>query len=119
MSPTRCLVHEGRADRSGVVTILHLLVDHLKRVNRVLRESLHVYSSTLGFSDFKTTSWLTGFIAEKILNFFIINFKHRKLNLILPFLVCVGIDSLEDLVTRDRHDTLVLSISNLHQSVLE
>ena len=71
-------------------------------------QSLNINSEGLMLSDFKTLFDCSSFVYrnEKVLNFFVINFKHWDIDLVLFILLVIFADTIEDFFARNRNDTL-------------
>jgi hypothetical protein len=105
------LVHQCRPDRSIFVPLVHLLSDHLVTIHRMFGKSLYVDSSILTFPHFKSSCWSLIVIRDKqVLDFFIIDFEHRELDLVFAICISGGIDFFEDLVTSNRDYSNILSV---------
>ena len=118
MSSTRSLIHQSWPNRSIVVPFISLLGNHLVRINWMLRQPLNIDCTTLTFSYFQASCGFIIRISQQILNFLVVDFKHRKLNLILSIRILIWVDSLENLITCNWYNTFVFLITNLQNETL-
>lgn len=94
----RSLVHKSRAYGPVFIAFVHFLLNHLVRVDWVLRKALNIDSSGRGLSYLETACWFLAWISDKqVLHSLVVDLKHRELNLELPILILVSLDSSEDL----------------------
>jgi len=75
-------------------------------------KSLHKDTVYLVFSDFKAFATTFIWCDEKILNLLIVDLYHGAGDLVLELIIIVGINSVENLITRLRHNPPVDSVPN-------
>lgn len=64
------------------------------------------------FSDLKTSTWSFVWVDKQILYSFVVNLKHGELDLVCGVLVLVSLNTIENFVTRYRHNSFVGAITN-------
>lgn len=78
----------------------------------MLRKPLDVDTESLVLSDFMTLFWSLVNRNKEVLDSFVINLKHRNIDFVLFLRVIISPDSIEDLFTRNGHDSFIGSISD-------
>lgn len=107
MCSTGRSIHLSGGDGPVPASFLHFFFDGIISVNIVFGEPLNIDTKCFVLSDFM--SFLRPFRDgnQQVLDFFIINFEHGDVDLILFALILVIFDSAEDLLARNRNDTLI------------
>jgi len=107
-------VHLSGTDRFVLLPFLHFLVNGVIIVDWMLRETLHIHAELLMLSDLETTTGARLRVDQQVLHLLVVNLEHGDFNLEPAVIICQLLDSGEDFIAGDGHNSNVLAITNLN-----
>lgn len=93
-------------------SVFHNCLNFLETGNKMFFYSFNINTQELVFSDFKASSDSLSWWDGQILNFFIVNLKHRSIYFVLHIFAFVGSDSGKNFIQCNRNDTLVSPVTD-------
>ena len=113
MGATRRRIHLCGANRPVLLSLIHLFLDRLVAVHRVLAQVLHIHTQRLVLANLQPALRPATWIDQQVLHLFVIDFDHGELDLVRLGRIALSADALEDLRAGDRNYTDVRTIANL------